>query len=116
MLTLKLIKLLPLDNSIIQLCEIKLTLQEILNNKSRLVEVVKEELIEIKDNFGDERRTEIIERRLTIDDADLIPEEERVFTISNNGLSLTSASCFGNPILVESPAASITPAFILCTT
>ena len=64
-------------------------LQEILNNKSRLVEVVKEELNEIKDNFGDERRTEIIERRLTIDDADLIPEEERVFTISNNGFVKT---------------------------
>ena len=53
-------------------------LQEILSNKSRLVEVVKEELNEIKENFGDERRTEIIERRLTIDDADLIPEKERV--------------------------------------
>ena len=64
-------------------------LQEILSNKSRLVEVVKEELIEIKENFGDERRTEIIERRLTIDDADLIPEEERVFTISNNGFVKT---------------------------
>jgi|TARA_B100001093_G_scaffold212038_1_gene203518 DNA gyrase subunit A len=64
-------------------------LQEILNNKSRLVEVVKEELNEIKENFGDERRTEIIERRLTIDDADLIPEEERVFTISNNGFVKT---------------------------
>tara|TARA_B100000212_G_scaffold115332_1_gene86047 strand:- start:204 stop:1847 length:1644 start_codon:yes stop_codon:yes gene_type:complete len=64
-------------------------LQEILNNESRLVEVVKEELTEIKDNFGDERRTEIIERRLTIDDADLIPEEERVFTISNNGFVKT---------------------------
>ncbi len=64
-------------------------LQEILSNKSRLVEVVKEELNEIKENFGDERRTEIIERRLTIDDADLIPEEERVFTISNNGFVKT---------------------------
>ncbi|RPG44037.1 MAG: DNA gyrase subunit A [Gammaproteobacteria bacterium TMED112] len=64
-------------------------LQEILSNQSRLVEVVKEELIEIKENFGDERRTEIIERRLTIDDADLIPEEERVFTISNNGFVKT---------------------------
>jgi DNA gyrase subunit A len=64
-------------------------LQEILSNKARLVEVVKEELIEIKENFGDERRTEIIERRLTIDDADLIPEEERVFTISNNGFVKT---------------------------
>ena len=45
-------------------------LQEILSNKSRLVEVVKEELNEIKENFGDERRTGINERRLTIDDAD----------------------------------------------
>ncbi len=64
-------------------------LQEILSNEKRLTKVVKEELIEIKDNFGDERRTEIIEKRLTIDDADLIPEEERVFTISNNGFVKT---------------------------
>ena len=64
-------------------------LQEILSNESRLVSVVKEELVEVKDAFGDERRTEIIERRLTIDDADLIPEEERVFTISNNGFVKT---------------------------
>ena len=64
-------------------------LQEILSNKSRLIEVVKDELFEIKKNFGDGRRTEIIERRLTIDDADLIPEEERVFTISNNGFVKT---------------------------
>ena len=64
-------------------------LQEILSNKERLTEVVKEELEEVKENFGDERRTEIIEKRLTIDDADLIPEEERVFTISNNGFVKT---------------------------
>tara|TARA_X000000950_G_scaffold125568_2_gene157250 strand:- start:1293 stop:3836 length:2544 start_codon:yes stop_codon:yes gene_type:complete len=64
-------------------------LQEILSNESRLVEVVKEELNEVKESFGDERRTEIIEKRLTIDDADLIPEEERVFTISNNGFVKT---------------------------
>ena len=64
-------------------------LQEILSNEKRLTKVVKEELIEIKDAFGDERRTEIIEKRLTIDDADLIPEEERVFTISNNGFVKT---------------------------
>jgi len=64
-------------------------LQEILSNEKRLIKVVKEELTEIKDAFGDERRTKIIEKRLTIDDADLIPEEERVFTISNNGFVKT---------------------------
>ena len=64
-------------------------LQEILSTESVLVKLVKEELEEIKSNFGDERRTEIIEKRLTIDDADLIPEEERVFTISNNGFVKT---------------------------
>ena len=51
-------------------------LQEILSTESVLVKVVKKELEEIKSDFGDERRTEIIEKRLTIDDADLIPEEE----------------------------------------
>ena len=64
-------------------------LQEILSTESVLVKVVKKELEEIKSDFGDERRTEIIEKRLTIDDADLIPEEERVFTISNNGFVKT---------------------------
>ena len=64
-------------------------LQEILSTESVLVKVVKEELEEIKSDFADERRTEIIEKRLTIDDADLIPEEERVFTISNNGFVKT---------------------------
>ena len=64
-------------------------LQEILSNEKRLIKVVKEELTEIKDAFGDDRRTKIIEKRLTIDDADLIPEEERVFTISNNGFVKT---------------------------
>ena len=64
-------------------------LQDILSNEKRLTKVVKEELIEIKENFGDERRTEIVEKRITIDDADLIPEEERVFTISNNGFVKT---------------------------
>ena len=64
-------------------------LQEILSTESVLVRVVKKELEEIKSDFGDERRTEIIEKRLTIDDADLIPEEERVFTISNNGFVKT---------------------------
>ena len=64
-------------------------LQEILSTESVLIKVVKKELEEIKSDFGDERRTEIIEKRLTIDDADLIPEEERVFTISNNGFVKT---------------------------
>ena len=64
-------------------------LQEILSTESVLVKVVKKELEEIKSDFADERRTEIIEKRLTIDDADLIPEEERVFTISNNGFVKT---------------------------
>ena len=64
-------------------------LQEILSTESVIVKVVKKELEEIKSDFGDERRTEIIEKRLTIDDADLIPEEERVFTISNNGFVKT---------------------------
>ena len=64
-------------------------LQEILSTESVLVKVVKKELEEIKSDFGDERRTEIIEKRLTIDDADLIPEEERVFTISNYGFVKT---------------------------
>ena len=39
-------------------------LQDILSNESRLVAVVKEELLEVKDAFGDERRTEIFRAKI----------------------------------------------------
>lgn len=57
----------------------------ILTIPERLMEVIREELTKIRDEFGDERRTEIIASHMDLTTADLIPEEERVVTISHGG-------------------------------
>ncbi|TLX56586.1 DNA gyrase subunit A [Stutzerimonas nosocomialis] len=57
----------------------------ILTNPVRLMEVIREELEGVRKEFGDARRTEILESRLDLTLADLITEEERVVTISHGG-------------------------------
>ena len=58
---------------------------ELLENPEKLKGVLREELLEIRDKFGDERKTEIQEIEDEIDIEDLIEEEQCVFTISNHG-------------------------------
>jgi DNA gyrase subunit A len=58
---------------------------EILGSDIRLMEVVREELVEIQGNYRDERRTEIIQDRLDLSDDDLITEEDMVVTMSHEG-------------------------------
>ena len=58
---------------------------ELLADPAKLQGVLREELIEIRDKFGDERKTEIQEIEDEIDIEDLIEEEQCVFTISNQG-------------------------------
>jgi DNA gyrase subunit A len=57
----------------------------ILTSAVRLMEVIREELEAVKAEFGDARRTEILDNRLDLTLADLITEEERVVTISHTG-------------------------------
>lgn len=57
----------------------------ILTIPERLMEVIREELVKVRDEFGDARRTEIVASQLDLTTADLIPEEERVVTISYGG-------------------------------
>ncbi len=59
--------------------------EDILANPYRVVEIIKEDLTEIKDKFGDERRTEIAQGEVGIEDEDLIPEALSVFTLSEAG-------------------------------
>ena len=66
-----------------------LELQKILDDKSTLEASLVSELNEIKDNFGDERRTLINDTRRGITNEDLIPEETRVLTISRSGYAKT---------------------------
>ncbi|MEX6502141.1 DNA gyrase subunit A [Pseudomonas zhanjiangensis] len=57
----------------------------ILTSSVRLMEVIREELESVKAEFGDKRRTEILDTRLDLTLGDLITEEERVVTISHGG-------------------------------
>lgn len=58
---------------------------EILEDPARLVTVIKDEMLEILQLYGDERRTEITEGAVDISMEDLIAEEDVVVTISHTG-------------------------------
>ena len=64
-------------------------LLEILGARERLLEVIREELTEIKDTYGDERRTEIVATQQDLSVEDLITEEDLVVTISHQGYGKT---------------------------
>ncbi|GAB4348334.1 MAG: DNA gyrase subunit A [Gammaproteobacteria bacterium] len=57
----------------------------ILEDPDRLMQVIRDELIEIRDRYGDERRTEILKTRMDLTLEDLITEEDVVVTISHAG-------------------------------
>lgn len=59
---------------------------EILENHSRKLEIIISELTEIRERFGDERKTEIsLSDDMEIEDEDLIPVEDVIITITNRG-------------------------------
>ena len=64
-------------------------LQKILDDKSTLQNLMIGELEEVRNNFGDERRTLINDTRRGITNEDLIPEEIRVLTVSRSGYAKT---------------------------
>jgi DNA gyrase subunit A len=60
-------------------------LKAILADEQRILGVIAEELKEIREKFGDERRTEITIDENSIENEDLIPQEEVAITISHTG-------------------------------
>jgi len=58
---------------------------EILGSEARLLEVIREELLAIKEQYGDARRTEISEFALNINREDLIAPQEMIVTLSHQG-------------------------------
>lgn len=61
----------------------------ILSDPDNLMAVIREELVKIKEEFGDERRTEILDVHLDLTLEDLITEEEMVVTLSHAGYAKT---------------------------
>ena len=68
-----------------ELLEIIAGLLAILESPDRLMEVIREELNEIKEKFGDERKTEITTTKVDLTIEDLIQEEDVVVTLSHAG-------------------------------
>ncbi|RKZ69541.1 MAG: DNA gyrase subunit A [Gammaproteobacteria bacterium] len=72
-------------NEFQQILDVIKALIEILSNPERLLEVIREELEEIKNNYADERRSEIMADELDFNMEDLITEEDVVVTFSHEG-------------------------------
>ncbi len=68
-----------------QLMELIAHLRDILNSERLVFDIIKEELIEIKDKFGDERKTKIVAAEGEIDIDDLIKEEQTVVAFTHFG-------------------------------
>ncbi|AEH52067.1 DNA gyrase subunit A [Heyndrickxia coagulans] len=61
-------------------------LKAVLADEEKVLEIIREELLEIKERFNDERRTEIIAASVDhIEDEDLIPQESIAITLTHNG-------------------------------
>lgn len=60
-------------------------LKEVLDSKERRMDIIKEELDEVKSRYGDERRTDIVHSAEDISVEDMIPDEDMVITISHHG-------------------------------
>jgi DNA gyrase subunit A len=71
--------------------EYKLLLEQIdeylfiLGSDTRLMEIIREELVVIKEQYSDQRRTEIMQNHSDLSDEDLITEEDMVVTMSHEG-------------------------------
>jgi DNA gyrase subunit A len=66
-------------------------LKEILGSEAEILKIIKGELLEVKEKFGDRRRTEIIAQTAEITLEDTIVEEDMVVTISHTGYIKRSA-------------------------
>ena len=68
-----------------QLMELIEHLRAILNSEKLVFDIIKEELIEVKDKFGDDRKTKIVAAEGEIDIDDLIKEEQSVIALTHFG-------------------------------
>ena len=70
-------------------------LKGILESKTKRMQIIKDELIEIKEKYGEERRTEIVEKATDLSIEDMIAEEDMVLTITHNQyIKRTSVSTY----------------------
>ena len=58
---------------------------EILGSRDRILDIIRTELIAVRDQFGEPRRTQIVDSEGEIEDEDLIPREDMVVTVTHSG-------------------------------
>ncbi len=68
-----------------ELLAIKVRLQAILDSEALVLNLIKEDLLNIKQKYGDKRRTQIVEESPDIDFEDMIVEEDMVVVITHGG-------------------------------
>ncbi len=73
------------EEEYLELIKLIATLKGILESKTKRMNIIKEELLTLKKNYGDQRRTEIKEEEEEFTIEDLIAEENMLITISHNG-------------------------------
>lgn len=75
-----------IENEYQELLKFIADLEDILARPERVIEIIKTELNDVRTKFGDARRTELLVGEvLSLEDEDLIEEEEVVITLTNNG-------------------------------
>ena len=74
-----------LENEYKELLKVISELEIILGSEERVFRIIKEECLELKDKYGDERRTEIIDSEDDFEIEDLIQEEDVIVTMTNRG-------------------------------
>lgn len=74
-----------LEDEYIELIKLIEDLKNILETPSRVLNIISDEMKSLKDNYGDERRTEIIAKTGELNVEDLIADESVVITISHSG-------------------------------
>lgn len=73
------------ENEYVELLKTIARLQQILSSDVQLMGIIRQELLDMKAKYADERRTEIVESVVDITTEDLIAEEDMVVTISHAG-------------------------------
>ena len=73
-----------IEEELAELLKLIAELQAILADEKKVLKIVRDELLEIKEQFGDERRTKVVPQELDkLSDEDLIPDEQVVVTLTS---------------------------------
>lgn len=74
-----------IEEEAIEIAKMIIELESILTNDSKIYDLIKKDLLYLKEKFGDKRKTQIEDERLDISMEDLIKDENVIITITNKG-------------------------------